>query len=236
MASPSSTRFDLDTFKRALEEGDSEVLTRLFTEDAEMEMIDRRTPPSMPTVVHGREAIEDLLRQVYEIDMTHEILQCVVQGDHAAYTERCVYPDGNAVMSMTMLDLAEGRIAHQSTVQAWDEEPSPVPASDDFSAPTRVEEFARGRAEFARVGGRDVVRLTLQPGWQWSVHIGPAQGSALCRMRHGGYMISGRLRCRMADGTEQEFCEGEVVSIPPEHDAWVMGDEPVVFLDWQMCD
>ena len=235
MSSPSA-RFDLTAFRRALEEGDPDALTRLFTEDAEMEMIDRRTPPSTPTVLHGRKAIEDLMHQVYEVDMTHEVLQCVVDGDHAAYTERCVYPDGNAVVSMTMLDLVDDRIAHQSTVQAWDEEIPEVPQSDDFSAPLRTADFGRGRAEFVRIGGREVVRMVLRPGWHWSVHNGSLLGVDLCLLQHSGFMVSGRLRCRMDDGTEREFSEGEVVYIPPGHDAWVMGDETVEYIDWRMCD
>ncbi len=35
----------------------------------------------------------------------------------------------------------------------------------------------------------------------------------------------------MDDGTEYEFGPGEIGEIPPGHDAWVVGDEPVVVID-----
>ncbi|GHC82423.1 hypothetical protein GCM10007079_23340 [Nocardiopsis terrae] len=236
MSSPSSTHFDPDMFRVAVEEGDTGSLVQLFAEDAEFEMIDRRTPPSQPTVVRGRSAIGDLMRQIHSREMTHEVLQCVIEGDHAAYTERCVYPDGNKVLSMAMLDLADGRIVHQSTVQAWDEEPSAAPVSEDFSEPARVDESPMGRIEFAHIGGRDVVRMVLQPGWRWSEHVKPNQGTDLCMMHHSGYLASGTMGCRMADGTEAEFGAGEVIDLPPGHDGWVVGEETAVFIDWRMCE
>ena len=47
------------------------------------------------------------------------------------------------------------------------------------------------------------------------------------------YHLSGRLHVQMADGTELEAGPGDVTSLPQGHDAWVVGDEPVVVVDWR---
>jgi hypothetical protein len=36
----------------------------------------------------------------------------------------------------------------------------------------------------------------------------------------------------MADGTEFETVPGDVTALPSGHDGWVVGDEPVVLVDW----
>jgi quercetin dioxygenase-like cupin family protein len=77
-----------------------------------------------------------------------------------------------------------------------------------------------------------VGRFTLQPGWKWSQHVKPVVKTQLCESTHFAYHISGRLRVRMSDGTEQEIGPGEVSLVPPGHDAWVVGNEPVVLIDW----
>jgi quercetin dioxygenase-like cupin family protein len=83
-----------------------------------------------------------------------------------------------------------------------------------------------------RIGGSEVVRATLQPGWRWSEHVAPIAGTDLCQAPHFQVSLSGRVGVRMADGTEFEVGPGEVVVIPPGHDAWVIGDEPAVGIDW----
>lgn len=95
-----------------------------------------------------------------------------------------------------------------------------------------LREFSHGRAEIVEIGGGQVMRLTLQPGWRWSEHVKPTAGTELCEAPHFQYMLSGRLQTQMADGTEFESGPGDVHYIPPGHDAWVVGDEPVVVVDW----
>ncbi len=74
-------------------------------------------------------------------------------------------------------------------------------------------------------------RVTCEPGWQWSKHLKQIQKTESCQRDHLLYLISGRLRVRMNDGTEEEFGPGDVGSIPPGHDGWTIGDEPVVWIE-----
>lgn len=224
--------FDTDRYVRAVESADAEAMVAQYSDDARMEMIDRRTPPSAPTVLRGREEIGRALRDVCSREMTHEVLQCVSDGEHVAVTERCTYPGGGKVMSMAMLDLRDGRIVHESVVQAWDEGSADTPQGARFDGAEQSQEFERGRMEVVSVGGRAVTRLTLMPGWRWSEHLRPLQGTDSCMRTHCGYMVSGALACRMDDGTEREFGRGDVVFIPPGHDGWVVGGETAVMIDW----
>ncbi|WP_017600879.1 nuclear transport factor 2 family protein [Nocardiopsis lucentensis] len=232
-AAETARPFDAELLKRAVEARDADTFLAQFSDDAELEMFDQHTPPSAPTVLHGRDAIGATMRELFARDMRHEVLQCVVEGDHAAYTERCSYPDGSKVMSMTMLDLRDGRIVHQATVQAFDEEHATGIEVGDFTAPAESEEAELSRADVVRVGGMAVVRLTLEPGWRWSKDVGPALGTDLCMLDHCGYIVSGSLCVRMADGSERLLHAGEIARIPPGHDGWVVGDEQAIIVDWK---
>jgi hypothetical protein len=83
------------------------------------------------------------------------------------------------------------------------------------------------------IGGGTVGRLTLQPGWRWSEHVKPIAGTDLCEAPHFQYHAAGILHIVMADGREFEAGPGDITSLPSGHDAWVVGDEPVVVIDWQ---
>ena len=101
-----------------------------------------------------------------------------------------------------------------------------------FGDPDEVREFPNGAAEILKVGGADVGRLVLQPGWRWSNDVKPIAGTDSCTAPHFQYHVSGRLGIRMDDGTEFIAGAGDVTSLPSGHDAWVVGDEPVVVVDW----
>ena len=101
-----------------------------------------------------------------------------------------------------------------------------------FDSPDQVREMPFGRGDVVNIGGGQVMRMTLQPGWRWSEHIKPTVDTELCEAPHFQYSIAGRLGVRMADGTEFEVGPGEVSVLPPGHDAWVVGDEPFVGIDW----
>lgn len=80
---------------------------------------------------------------------------------------------------------------------------------------------------------RVVARITWQPGWRWSQNMSPITGTQFCQSHHVGIVLGGTLRIQMADGLEMEFHPGDVLEIPPGHDAWVVGDEPVVTVDFE---
>jgi hypothetical protein len=101
-----------------------------------------------------------------------------------------------------------------------------------FAAPDETREFPPGRAEILGVGGGQVGRLIFEPGWRWSADVQPIAGTPSCEAPHFQYHVSGRLAIRMDDGSEFIAGPGDVTALPSGHDAWVVGDEPVVTVDW----
>ena len=101
-----------------------------------------------------------------------------------------------------------------------------------FDQPDEVREFPNGRAEILEIGGGSVGRFVFQPGWRWSTDVKPLAGTHSCEVQHFQYQVSGRLGIRMDDGTELISGPGDVLSIPSGHDGWVVGDEPVVVIDF----
>jgi mannose-6-phosphate isomerase-like protein (cupin superfamily) len=96
-----------------------------------------------------------------------------------------------------------------------------------------VREFEKGRVELVHIAGSTVGRATFEPGWKWSTCVKPIAGTRSCDSAHFGYQISGTMIVVMDDGSKMTVRPGDVVSIPPGHDAWVEGKEPVVVLDFQ---
>ena len=95
-----------------------------------------------------------------------------------------------------------------------------------------VREFKNGRVEVVTVGTTTLTRSVMQPGWQWSECVKPIAGTDTCQVQHNGYSVSGRLRVRQADGSEIEINAGDAYAVDPGHDAWVVGDEPWVGVDF----
>lgn len=91
--------------------------------------------------------------------------------------------------------------------------------------------FEHGRAEIAHFSVGTVTRWVLEPGWRWSLHVGPAQGLALCPVAHLGYIVAGRMAISTPDGRTTRFGAGDAFAIPPVHDGWVEGDETCVRID-----
>lgn len=100
-----------------------------------------------------------------------------------------------------------------------------------FESPDEVRPAGSGKAEIVKFGDVALMRVTLQPGWKWSSDVKPIVKTESCQAHHLGYMFSGRMHVVMSDGSEEEFGPGDVVDIPPGHDAWVVGNEPAVSLD-----
>jgi uncharacterized cupin superfamily protein len=103
----------------------------------------------------------------------------------------------------------------------------------DFDSPDEVREFeGNGRAQVVNIGGQVVGKGTFEPGWKWSANVKPIAGTDSCQVSHLGYVLSGRMRVYMDDGGESEVSAGQVVAIPPGHDAVVVGDEACVMVDF----
>jgi hypothetical protein len=102
----------------------------------------------------------------------------------------------------------------------------------DLNAADETRTFPKGRADLVSIGGGQVGRLTFEPGWRWSEHVKPIAGTESCEAPHFQYHVSGRLHIVMTDGTEFDAEPGQVTALPSGHDAWVVGNEPVVVVDW----
>jgi hypothetical protein len=102
----------------------------------------------------------------------------------------------------------------------------------DLGSPDEVREFPNGRLELVNIGEGVVGRLVLEPGWRWSNDVKPIAGTELCEAPHFQYHVSGVLRVITAEGTEFDAGPGEVTSLPSGHDAYVVGDEQVVIVDF----
>jgi quercetin dioxygenase-like cupin family protein len=89
-----------------------------------------------------------------------------------------------------------------------------------------------GVGQVLEVDGRVVMYVTYEPGWRWSEHVKPMAGTDLCEATHVLYCISGRLNVVHDDGAEAEIGPGDIAVIEPGHDAWVVGDEPCVVVDF----
>jgi hypothetical protein len=98
--------------------------------------------------------------------------------------------------------------------------------------PDETRPFDKGRAEILHLPEGTVGRGVFEPGWKWSECVKPIAGTDSCEVAHLGFVQSGRMHVRMNDGQEGEVGPGDVLMIPPGHDAWVVGDETCVVLDF----
>jgi hypothetical protein len=101
-----------------------------------------------------------------------------------------------------------------------------------FDRPDEVGELPKGHAQIVRLGDQLVIRGELEPGWRWSNDWQPVMGTASCQMPHTGVVLSGQWHFEMDDGSGFDLEPGDAYAIPPGHDAWVVGDEPVRTIDW----
>jgi quercetin dioxygenase-like cupin family protein len=98
---------------------------------------------------------------------------------------------------------------------------------------TRPFEEGKGKLDLVNVETGAVGRAVFEPGWQWSKHVKPIVNTDSCQAAHTGYVLSGGLKVVMDDGEEAEFRAGDFMVVPPGHDAWTLGEEACVMLDWQ---
>jgi mannose-6-phosphate isomerase-like protein (cupin superfamily) len=98
--------------------------------------------------------------------------------------------------------------------------------------PDETREFAHGKVEMTTVGGTLVGRAQFKPGWRWSNDVKPIAGTEKCMFHHEGYCISGSATVQAEDGSESQIGPGDAYVIEPGHDAWVVGDETWVTVDF----
>lgn len=100
-----------------------------------------------------------------------------------------------------------------------------------FDRPDEVRTFEKGRLELITIAGTTIGRASYEPGWKWSVHVGPTVGATRCTVEHLGLVLSGHATAAFDDGRIYDLTEGTVFHIPAEpHDSWVVGDQPYVSL------
>jgi len=103
----------------------------------------------------------------------------------------------------------------------------------NLNSPEETRNFDKGKLDLVKIGGAMVGRAIFQPGWKWSESLKPIAKTKSCEAPHFQYHVSGTIRVRMDDGTERDLKPGDVSLLPSGHDAWVVGDEPVVVVDFQ---
>src|SRR4051812_11123758 len=87
-------------------------------------------------------------------------------------------------------------------------------------------------AGIVNLGDQTVGKSTFAPGWRWSTDLRPLTGTASCPLHHLGYSVSGQMRVQMDDGQTLDIGPDTAYEIPAGHDAWVVGDEPWVTVEW----
>jgi hypothetical protein len=102
-----------------------------------------------------------------------------------------------------------------------------------MNQPDEVRSVGRGRLELVQMDDLALGRIVYEPGWRWSTDVKPIVGGDLCEIHHQGYVISGQIRVQLRDGATIDAGPGDVFECPPGHDAWVVGDEPWVSVDWR---
>ena len=81
-----------------------------------------------------------------------------------------------------------------------------------------------------------VVKVTFNPGAKWSKDLKPYAGTESCLLPHVAYVLSGSLMVQMDDGSTELFEAGDVMMLPPGHDAWAVGDKPCTFIQFSQGD
>ena len=103
----------------------------------------------------------------------------------------------------------------------------------NFGQPDEIREFPKGRLELIKIGGAVIGRGIFEPGWRWATSVQPIAKTHSCEAPHFQYHVSGILHVVMDDGTEFDCMPGDVSLLPSGHDAWTVGNEPAVVIDFQ---
>jgi ketosteroid isomerase-like protein len=110
----------IPSLRRAIEGRDGATLAGFYADDAVLQIVDQDHPPSQPLEIKGHAAIAAYFDDVCGRAMTHDVAFGIAEGDRLAFTQACAYPDGKRVFCSATLEVADGKIARQIAVQAWD--------------------------------------------------------------------------------------------------------------------
>ena len=105
-----------------------------------------------------------------------------------------------------------------------------------FASPDETRTPPNTTVEVVRLGGATAARFTFEPGWRWSHDVAPVVGTDSCQARHVGAVLQGNLHVVHEDGTQGDASPGDAYVIEPGHDAWVVGDGPVVVLEFESAE
>lgn len=109
-------------------------------------------------------------------------------------------------------------------------------AMKSFDTPDESRTPPKTTVEVVKLGDETAARLTFQPGWRWSESVKPVAKTESCQARHVGAIVSGHLHVIHTDGSEGDARPGDAYVIEPGHDAWVVGDEPVVAFEFESAE
>lgn len=101
-----------------------------------------------------------------------------------------------------------------------------------LDTPEEVRTFGHGHTDMVGLDDATVARAVFEPGWKWSHDVKPIAGTDSCQAHHVGYVVAGHMHIEMKDGSKTDLSPGDAVDISPGHDAWVLGDESCVMIDW----
>jgi hypothetical protein len=102
-----------------------------------------------------------------------------------------------------------------------------------FGKSDEVRKFPKGKVQLVKMGGAMIGKATFEPGWRWSTCVKPLVKTKSCEAPHFQYHVSGVLHVKMDDGTEFDCKPGDITNLPSGHDAWVVGNQPAVVVDFQ---
>jgi hypothetical protein len=112
-------------------------------------------------------------------------------------------------------------------------------ASDPLLAPMQgADRRTVGGAtiDIARAGKGRIKRIVYPPGFRWSTHMQPLVGTTLCMHAHVGLLVRGHVGGEYADGCTFEFVAPRALVIEPGHDAWVVGAQAAVLIQFDAED
>ena len=101
-----------------------------------------------------------------------------------------------------------------------------------INSPDETRTFDKGKVDLTKIGDTTISRMYLEPGWSWEKCIKPIAKTESCQASHTQYVVSGRVRVKMNDGSEEEYGPGDVAYIPPGHNTWVVGNEAYTAIEF----